>query len=96
MVNHCPKEPSYLPKLEFSTSFVLKPERLWFVLQVSGAGILYPCGCLCASGHNVPINLQQEKSDSLFCNFLSLYEWESVIPLKVRALRMGYPVYFRL
>ena len=25
---------------------------------------------------------------SLFCNFLTLYEWESVIPLKVKALRM--------
>ena len=32
----------------------------------------------------------------MFCNFLSLYEWKGVIPLKVRALRMGYPVYFRL
>ena len=33
---------------------------------------------------------------SLFCNFLSLHEWESIIPLKVRALRMGCAVYFRL
>ena len=46
--------------------------------------------------HNVPVNLQQDKCYSLFCNFLSLYEWKSIIPLKVRALRMGYPVYFRL
>ena len=27
---------------------------------------------------------------------LSLYEWKSVIPLKVRVLRMDFPVYFRL
>ena len=39
------------------------------------------------SGHDVPINLQQDKRYSLFCNFLSL--------LKVRALRVGYPMYFR-
>ena len=32
---------------------------------------------------------------SLFCNFC-LYEWKSVIPLTVRALRMGYPVCFGL
>ena len=44
----------------------------------------------------VPVNLQQDKCYSLFCNFLSLYEWKSVTPLKVRALRMGYLVYFRL
>ena len=45
---------------------------------------------------HIPVNLQQDKCYSLFCNFLSLYEWKSVIPLKVRALRVGYPVYFRL
>ena len=27
---------------------------------------------------------------------LSVYGWKSVIPLKVRALRMSYPAYFRL
>ena len=48
------------------------------------------------SGQDVPINLQKNKCYSPFCNFLSLYEWENVIPLKIRALRMGYLVYFRL
>ena len=48
------------------------------------------------SGHYVPVSLQQDKCSSRFCNFSSLYEWENVIPLKVRALRMGYPVCFRL
>ena len=36
----------------------------------------------------------------LFCNFWSLYEWEGVLPLKVKpgsqSLEMGYHVYFRL
>ena len=27
---------------------------------------------------------------------LSLYEWESIRPLMVRSLKMGYPVYFTL
>ena len=39
---------------------------------------------------------QQDKGYSLFCNFLSVYECESVRPLKVRALRMGYFIYCRL
>lgn len=48
------------------------------------------------SGHHVPLKLQQDKCYSLLCNFLFPYEWKSVIPLKVTALKMGYPVYFRL
>lgn len=48
------------------------------------------------SGHEVPITFQQGKGYSLFCNFVSLCEWKSVIPVKDRALRMGDPVYFRL
>ena len=48
------------------------------------------------SVHDVPVNLQQDKSYSLFCNFLALREWKSVIPLKVRTLRAGCPVCFRL
>ena len=41
-------------------------------------GILFSCSC----PHGVSI---------LFavCNFLSLYQWKSVILLKIRALRMG-------
>ena len=34
------------------------------------------------SGQDVPVNLQQNKCYSLFYNFLSLYEWKSVIPLR--------------
>ena len=54
-----------------------------------GIGILCSHSCPHSSGHNIPINLQQDKCSSLFCNFLSLCEWKSVILLKVRALRMG-------
>ena len=60
-----------------------------------GIGILCSHSCPHSSGHNIPINLQQDKCSSLFCNFLSLCEWKSVVLLKVRALRMGSPVYFR-
>ena len=47
------------------------------------------------SDHSVPINLQQDHCYSLSHNFL-LCKWKSVILLKVRALRLGSPVYFRL
>ena len=39
-------------------------------------GILCSCGCPCRSGHNVPVNFQQDICSSLFCNFLTLYEWK--------------------
>ena len=57
--------------------------------KLPGAGI--PCSCRRPrrSGHDVPVNLQQHTCDSLFYNFLSLYERKGVTPLKVRALRMG-------
>ena len=84
-----------LPKLE-----------LRLVLHQKGSGVgcckllrvksLCSCICPCRTGHDAPVTLQGDKCYSLFCNFLSLYDWESVIPLKVRALRIGYPVYFRL
>ena len=45
--------------------------------------------CLGRSGHNVPINLQQDKYYSLFYNFLSLCEWKSVKLLKIRTLRLS-------
>ena len=45
-------------------------------------------------GHD--LETEQQQQHSLFCNVLSLNEWEGVIPLKIRALRTVYPVYFRL
>ena len=65
--------------------------------KLLGVRILCSCSGPCRSGHDVSVkHLQQNKCYSLFCNFLSLCEWKSVTALKVRALRMGYPVYFRL
>lgn len=52
------------------------------------------------SGHSVPVNQHQDKRYSLSCNFSSLYEWKSVNTFKRsslggRALKKGWPVYFR-
>ena len=38
--------------------------------KLLGAGILCSCSCPCRSGHNAPINFQQDKCYFLFCNFL--------------------------
>ena len=54
--------------------------------KLFSTGIFCSCSCPPWSDHNVPINFQQNKCYFLFCNFLSLYEWKSVIALKVRAL----------
>ena len=70
---------------------------MWLVgCRLLGVGILCSCSCPRRSGHDIPLNFQQDKYYSLFCSFLSIYEWKSVIPLKVRVLRKGYRVYFRL
>ena len=60
--------------------------------KLLGVGILCFCSCPCMSGHDVPVNVQQDKYNCLFYNFyLSMNGlW------KVRALRMGSPVYFTL
>ena len=42
------------------------------------AGILCSCSCPHRSGHNVPINLQQDKCYYLFHTFFSLYEWKVI------------------
>ena len=62
--------------------------------KLLGARILCFCSCSCRFGYNLAVNLQQNSCYLLFYNFL--YEWKSVIPLKVRAFRMDYPVYFGL
>ena len=82
---------NHLTRVRIQASFVLKG-GVWLVV----AGIICSYSCPCRSGHNVPINLQQDIYYFLFCNFLFLYEWKSIIPLKIRALRMGYHVYFTL
>ena len=64
--------------------------------KLLGARILCSCNCPGRSGHDVPINLQQTNVILCSADIVSLSEWKRVIPLKVRALRMGYPIYFRL
>ena len=61
--------------------------------KLLGVGILCSCSCPHRSGHDAPVNLQQDTCHFLFCNFFSLNEWKSVKPLKVRALRMDYPLH---
>ena len=63
--------------------------------KLLGVGILCSHSCLHRSGQDVPVNVQQDKCYFLFCNFLSLYEWRSVILLKVRALRKGLSCIFQ-
>ena len=43
--------------------------------RLLGVGILCSCSCPHRSGHDIPINFQQDKYYSLFCSFSSLYEW---------------------
>ena len=96
MGGSCPKNPNS-PKGFNKASLKVRWERgLVSCCRLLGVGILCSGSCPRRSGHDVPVNLQQDKCYSLFCNFLSLNEWKSVTPLKVRALRKGYPVYFRL
>lgn len=64
--------------------------------KLLGVRILSSYSCARRSVHDVSGNCQQDKSYTLFCNFISLYEWESVIPVKLRTLRMGCPAHFRL
>ena len=51
--------------------------------KLLGFGILCSRSCPHRSGHDVPVNLQQDKCYSLCCNFLSVYKWKSIIPFKV-------------
>lgn len=42
--------------------------EILFVLTAAPLGLVY----------SVPVNLQQDRCDSLFCNFLPLYDWKRV------------------
>ena len=82
--------------LRIQASFIVKGEGMWLVV----ANFLVPESFVLAavligrSDYNIPVNLQQDKCYSLFCRFLSLFEWKNIIPLKIRTLRMFFPVYF--
>lgn len=64
--------------------------------KLLGVRILSCYSCAHRSVHDVSGNCQQDKCYTLFSNFIYLYEWESVIPVKLRTLRMGCPAHFRL
>ena len=64
--------------------------------KLLGVRILSCYSCAHRSVHDVSGNCQQDKCYTLFSNFMYLYEWESVIPVKLRTLRMGCPAHFRL
>ena len=56
--------------------------------KLLGVRILYFCSCPYISGHNDPINLQ-DNYYFLFCNFLLLYEWKSFTLFKVESGRQN-------
>ena len=63
------------PELEFRFPVQWKDWWCGWLLQTSWCRNPLSCSWPCRSVHHVPINLQQDKCDSLFCNFLSLYQW---------------------
>ena len=57
-----------------------------------GVGIVCSYSCSRRSGHDVPVNLQKTNvilCSATFCLYVNVL-------LKVGALRIGYPVYFRV
>jgi len=84
-----------LMELEFKLLLYWKRRGVVGWYKLLSIWILCFCSCLQRSGPDVPINLQQVKYYSLFCNFLSL-RMEKYYTFKARALRIGSPVYFRL
>ena len=57
--------------------------------KVLGAGILCSCSCLGRSGHNVPINLQEDNCYFVFCNFLISIKMEKCYTFEGESLENG-------
>ena len=82
-------------------SFTLKGEWMWFVVANSLVSLFlvslksFVLAAVWCVSQGVSVKVQKDKCYSLFCNFLSLYEGKVTL-LKVRVLRMGYPIYSRL
>ena len=62
-----------LPELKFRLFYTKRGGGVVGCCKLLGVRILCSYICPHRSGHNVPVNLQQDKCYSLFCNFLSLY-----------------------
>ena len=75
-----------LPELEFRLLLRSHGREVWVVV----ANFLVPESFVLAAVHVGWVTVvlyTSDKTNSLFCNFLSLYEWKSVTPLKGRALK---------
>ena len=57
--------------------------------KVLGAGILCSCSCLGRSGHNVPINLQEDNCYFVFFNFLITMKMETYYTFEGESLENG-------
>ena len=91
--------PSKIPSLkDFSKAFSKAKLRRGVVgcCKLLGIGILCSCSCPCRSGHDVPINLNNSNVILYSATFYLYVNGKVLYPLKVRALRKGYPVYFKL
>ena len=79
MMDECPKEPSYVT-VDFRLPYTKSRERVG-CCKLLAAGLLCSCTFPRRSGPNGPVNFQQDKCYSLFCNFLpamkNAYLWEA-------------------
>lgn len=76
LVTYAQKEPWNLPNGISKALLKASWERgMFHCCKHLGFEILCSCRCPCQLGHNVTVNLQQNKHYSLFYKILSLYEW---------------------
>ena len=79
----------FLPELNSPFFCTRRGGRVIGCCKLLGVRILYFCSCPYRSGHNVPINLQQDNCYFQFCNFLLPYEWKSFTVFKVESGRQS-------
>ena len=75
---------------------ILKGEGIWLVVA-NFLGVRILCSCICPHRSGHVFLSTSNKTNVILCSAtFSPSEWKSVIPLKIRASRRDYPVYFRL
>ena len=74
-VAYIPKVPNSLKHFSKALLKARWARDLVSCCKLLGVRILYSCSHPGRSGHNAPVNVQQDKFYSLFWNFLFLYEW---------------------
>ena len=77
-----------MPQENSSFFYTKREEGVVVCCKFLDVRILCSCSYPDRPGQNVPINLQQDKCYSLFCNSLPLYEWKSCT-LKGQSLENG-------